>query len=100
MAEIRATAVLVPIIERFAGNAFAENGVEPEEAALVMEAVAGRFRRRAYDELVVSLLPPAEPKVTVHQEEGTTVKAEGAVDPEVLRKALDRVVIEEECAAE
>lgn len=91
MAEVRILTALGTLIEGYASNIFAENGVSAEEAALIMEAVAGRFTRRAHEAVIMSLVqkPPEQPEEI--SETGTV---------EDLKRALDKVVTQENCAAE
>lgn len=97
--DTRIVNAITAIIENFAVNTFSENGATMEEAAIITEAVAARFRKRAYDDLIMSLVQFPEPTVRIHEEEPVYKKAEEPISPEDLKKALDKAVIAKDCAA-
>lgn len=87
MTSARILSALETMIENFAINSFAQNEVTQEEAAVVMEALAGRFSRRAYNEMIMSMIAPVQPNVTVTQAEPEIKKAEPGTAPEGVEDA-------------
>ena len=87
MTNARILTALGAMIESYAANSFAQNGVTQEEAAVVMEAVSGRFSRRAYDEMIMSMVAPPQPNVTVEQGEPVIKQAEPGTAPEGVENA-------------
>lgn len=86
MKSARILAALETMIENFAINSFAQNEVTQEEAAVVMEALAGRFSRRAYNEMIMSMIAQVQPNVTIEQAEPVIKQAEPGTVPEGMEK--------------
>ena len=82
MEKARILIALEAMIEQYALNSFASNGVSAEEAAIAMEAVSGRFQKRAHDETIMSMVASIEPDVTVTQKEPVVVRATGEAEQE------------------
>ena len=80
------------IIFNFAQNQFTANETTPIEAAFIMEAIAGQFQKICLESVIMGM-------VSVNQEQKIPVE-EHMETAEDLKRALDKMVIEKECAAE
>lgn len=58
------------LIKGYAEHLFAENGVSPEEAALVMDGVGIHFIRRAHDSVIGSMASCAPEKPAGQDKDG------------------------------
>lgn len=62
MVDTMVLCALKVLIKGYAEHLFVENGVSPEEAALVMDGVGIHFIRMAHDSVIGSMASPAPEK--------------------------------------
>ncbi len=79
------------IIYKFADNQLRANDVSPAEAVLIMEAISGKMQRRCLESVIMGM-------VSIDQDvENQAEEHTGTVED--LKRALDKVVTEQNCAA-